>query len=392
MQKIPELVLPAGNFEKMKLALLYGASAVYLGGENFGLRTRASNFSLAEIEFAVHLAKEKAAKVYVVINAFLHDQELQQLPDFIRKLQEIAVSAVVVSDVGVLAAIRTHAPKLPIHLSTQASCLNVMAAKFWKELGVKRVVLGREVSISSAAKIKQELDLEVELFAHGSMCVSYSGHCVVSNFTANRDSNRGGCAHSCRFEYAEQAFLLSSDDICGIECIPRFCEQAIDALKIEGRMKNHLYVGTVAKAYREALSAWERGDFAQRLPALKEELKKIPHRRYSSGLLLREEEWDERFYPRARTGTESKDEDHYKIAGLVLEVVQGEFLLIEVRNAFVSGQELSLIPFEGPEFTLATKNIFSLNDERIEKTRPNTLVKLAYCEGVERMNLIRMQV
>ncbi|MBF0208322.1 MAG: U32 family peptidase, partial [Oligoflexia bacterium] len=273
MKKIPELVLPAGNLEKLELAFNYGADAVYLAGENFGLRSRAENFSRRELAYATKEAHLRGKRIYVVLNAFLHGEQISQLPDFVRYLQQIEVDALVISDVGVLSTVQSvqniqstqsvravpsvpSVRSIPVHLSTQASCLNVAAVKFWKSLGVSRIILAREVSIAEAKKIKVAADVEVEMFVHGSRCISYSGHCVMSNFVAHRDSNRGGCAHNCRHQYMVKSladdgklrqgegFLMSSSDLLGIHCLPEFIDAGIDALKVEGRMKNHLYVGT----------------------------------------------------------------------------------------------------------------------------------------------------
>ena len=197
---VPELLSPAGSLEKLKVSISYGADAVYCGGQKFGLRSAADNLTYQELEEGVNFAHEKNAKVFVVLNSFLHDQDLEELPSFVRFLEEVGVDAVIVSDLGVVRTVRSVS-KIPIHLSTQASCLNIQSALFWKKMGVQRIVLGREVSLEEASQIKKETGLEIELFIHGSMCMAYSGNCVISNYTSGRDSNRGGCAHSCRFEY-----------------------------------------------------------------------------------------------------------------------------------------------------------------------------------------------
>ena len=197
---VPELLAPAGSLEKLKVAVSYGANAVYLGGQKFGLRSAAENFTIEELEEGVAFAHERNAQVYVVLNSFFHDKDFDTLDEFIKELERLKVDALIVSDPGVISHISKNS-NLEIHLSTQASCLNVESAKMWKRLGVTRVVLGREVTVAEAGKIKRESGLEVEMFVHGSMCMAYSGNCVISNYTQGRDSNRGGCAHSCRFDY-----------------------------------------------------------------------------------------------------------------------------------------------------------------------------------------------
>ena len=191
MSHFPELLSPAGSLEKLKLAVLYGADAVYIGGQKYGLRTASENFTDGEIEEGVLFAKKNGVKVYVVLNGFLHDSDFEYLQDFIIFIEKAGVDAVIVSDPGVISLVSEHS-KLDIHLSTQASCLNIEAGKLWKKAGVKRLVLGREVSIESAKRIKSETGLEIEMFVHGSMCIAYSGNCVISNYTSGRDSNRGG--------------------------------------------------------------------------------------------------------------------------------------------------------------------------------------------------------
>ncbi len=243
MIQVPELLAPAGSLDKLKVAIDYGADAVYLAGLKFGLRSAAENFTTQELEEGVKYAHERGAKTYVVINGFLHDEDLAELPEFVKLLEELGVDAIIASDLGVIQTIKKHS-STPIHLSTQASCLNVSSAKFWKKQGVERVVLGREVSIKEAGKIKREAGVEVEMFVHGSMCMAYSGNCVISNFTQGRDSNRGGCAHSCRFEYSlkfeneeekRRAYFMSSKDLNGLAHLEEFIKEGIDSIKGGGK-------------------------------------------------------------------------------------------------------------------------------------------------------------
>lgn len=263
-QRVVELLAPAGNLEKLKVTVSYGCDAVYLGGEKFGLRSAADNFTNSELEEGVKFAHERSVKVYVVLNSFLYDRDLEELPEFLIFLEKVGVDAVIISDLGVLKTVK-ELTNIPIHLSTQASCLNIEAGKLWKKMGAKRLILGREVSIAEASQIKKATGLEVELFIHGSLCMAYSGNCVISNYTMGRDSNRGGCAHNCRFEYSmdfgdkkENSFFMSSKDLMGISQIPEFFASEIDSVKVEGRMKTHLYVRTITKAYKRAISYFEK--------------------------------------------------------------------------------------------------------------------------------------
>ncbi|MBL6992086.1 MAG: U32 family peptidase [Bacteriovoracaceae bacterium] len=396
MVKIPEILAPAGNLEKLKVAVLYGADAVYLGGMKFGLRSAADNFTNAEIEEAVAFAHKRGVLVYVVLNSFLHDKEIEELPPFVQFLHQVGIDAVIVSDLGVLQVVR-QCSKLKIHLSTQGNCINAHSALFWKQMGVTRVILGREVSIQEAAKIKKISGLEVEIFIHGSMCIAYSGNCTISNYTKGRDSNRGGCAHSCRFEYtldfqdrnvspkSKTCFFMSSKDLNGIEYLTEATQAGIDSLKIEGRMKGHLYVGTLAKTYKEALLYIKQN---QKVPSKlaaswNQELLKVTHRDYTSANLGAKASFDSIYSDREHEGSD------FIVVGFVVEVVPEEFILVEVRNAFYKGDYLELLPFKGKAHSINADKITNVLGEEYTKTKPGTLVKLSSVEGAEVYNILR---
>ncbi len=392
MSYSPELLAPAGSLEKLKVAVLYGANAVYCGGQQFGLRTAAENFTNDELLEGVEFAHARNAQVFVVLNGFLHDKDLVSLPEFLYFLEEIHVDAVIVSDIGVVETVKEHT-SLPIHLSTQASCLNVESAKLWEKMGVKRVILGREASIADGALIKKHTDLEVELFIHGSMCMAYSGNCVISNYTQGRDSNRGGCAHSCRFEYElenenskQKAYFMSSKDLNGLEHLELFLGSKIDSLKIEGRMKGHLYAATVAKSYSRAIREWKETGSVSRATLEKSlnELNKISHRLYTDTNLIESSKEDSIFDEREQV------EGKYVTVGFVEESVPGKHLVIDVKKAFDKGDTLELIPFVSDEVSFKAKNIFTLNlKEEIERTNPGSLVKIPYSKNANRFSLIR---
>jgi U32 family peptidase len=396
-QHIPEVLAPAGSLDKLKVAILYGANAVYVGGQKFGLRTAAENFTLDELREGVLFAHQRGAKVYVVLNSFLHDKDLLELPEFVRFLEEIAVDAVIVSDLGVVKTVRQYT-NIPLHISTQASTLNVGAAKFWKQMGATRIVLGREVSVKEAGKIKAEADIEVEMFIHGSMCMAYSGHCVISNFTQGRDSNRGGCAHSCRFEYSldmglntpekKRAFFMSSKDLEGLRVLPEFILAGVDSLKIEGRMKGSLYAGTMAKVYSEALRFYaQHGHFlSDDLLSWEAELGKVSHRDYTTASLLNPADSSSIFNEREDAGVE------WQAVGTVIEASAKTGIIVEVRNAFNQGDELEILPFSGQALVLSANEIMDLAMKPIVRTKPSTLVRLPYLAGVTAHNIIRQQV
>lgn len=394
--KLPEILAPAGSLDKLKVAVSYGANAVYVGGQKFGLRTAADNFTLDELREGMEFAHARNAQVYVVLNSFLHDKDLSELPDFVRFLEEIKTDAVIVSDLGVVRTVRQYS-KIPVHISTQASTLNAESAKLWKKTGATRIVLGREVSVKEAGKIKRAADIEIEMFIHGSMCMAYSGHCVISNFTQGRDSNRGGCAHSCRFEYSlegldtlekKKAYFMSSKDLEGLRVLPYFIEEGIDSLKIEGRMKSHLYAGTMSKVYSDALKFYaEHGHFlSDKILEWESELAKVSHRAYTDASLVEKAGTDSIFNERENA------EGEWQMVGSVVEANPKAGIVLEVRNAFNQGDTLEIIPFEGPAFQVVTHEIVDLLMKPLTRTKPSTLVRLPYVEGVSAFHLVRQKV
>ncbi len=392
----PELLSPAGSLEKLKVAVLYGADAVYLGGQKFGLRQASDNFTAEELREGVEFAHERGTLVYVVLNSFLHDKDLEELPEFLHLLSELSVDAVIVSDLGVITEIQKHS-NLVIHLSTQASCLNVESAKLWKKMGVTRIVLGREVTIKEAKIIKEQTGLEIEMFVHGSMCMAFSGNCVISNYTQGRDSNRGGCAHSCRFEYsidmqdegeALKAYFMSSKDLEGIRMLTEFIEAGIDSLKVEGRNKSHYYAATVSKVYSEALAHYKtHGNFlSEDLIRWEEELKKISHRDYTSGSL--DAHADETSIYNQR----ESDDNEFVVTGVVLEVKENEHVLLEVRSAFAPGDTLEIMPFSGKTIFSTAETIKTIANVNVVKSKPGSVVKVPFIPGAERFNIIRRRI
>lgn len=390
----PELLSPAGSLEKLKVSVLYGADAVYLGGQKFGLRQASDNFTYEELAEGVQFAHQRGTKVYVVLNSFLHDKDLEELPSFLGLLEELKVDAVIVSDLGVICTIKKHS-NLVIHLSTQASCLNIESANLWKKMGVHRIVLGREVTIKEAAKIKKASGLEIEMFVHGSMCMSYSGNCVISNYTQGRDSNRGGCAHSCRFEYSidfkneseesKKAYFMSSKDLEGIRLLPEFIEAGIDSLKVEGRNKSHHYAGTISKVYSEALSFYkDHGNFlSSDMISWEEELRKVSHRDYTAGSLETYADSDSIYNQR------EQDDNEYVVSGIILETVIDKHILIDVKSAFKTGDLLEVMPFSGKTAPLEVSFLQSISGANLEKSKPGSVVKIPYIKGAEKFNIIR---
>ncbi|MBL7665656.1 MAG: U32 family peptidase [Bacteriovoracaceae bacterium] len=393
----PELLAPAGNLEKLKVAISYGADAVYLGGQKFGLRAAADNFTYEELAEGVQFAHERGRQVYVVLNSFLHDKDLNDLPEFLTFLDSLKVDALIVSDLGVVETCLNYS-QIPVHLSTQASCLNVEAAKFWKKMGVKRLIVGRELSIKEAGMLKRATELEVEMFIHGSMCMAYSGNCVISNYTQGRDSNRGGCAHSCRFEYSidfknewqevekRKAYFMSSKDLMGVSLLEEFFKEGIDSVKVEGRMKGPLYAGTISKVYREALDYYaEHGNlYSQNILEWESELKKLAHRDYTTASLVTPAGTDSIFSEREGT----KDLEA-QAAAVVTEVVKDQHIIVEIKKAFEIGDVIEYVPFSGATKAWKVAEMATLGNQKIERTKPSTLVKLPYVSGIEALNIVR---
>lgn len=395
--RTPEILAPAGSLDKLKVAVLYGANAVYVGGQKFGLRTAADNFTPEELILGLKFAHDRRVQVYVVLNSFLHDKDLTELPEFVKFLTEIGADAVIVSDLGVVKTVREHS-SIPIHISTQASTLNLEAAKLWKKMGATRIVVGRELSIKEAGKIRREAGIEIEMFIHGSMCMAYSGHCVISNFTQGRDSNRGGCAHSCRFEYSldlgldteekKKAFFMSSKDLEGLRVLPEFIEEGIDSLKIEGRMKSHLYAGTMSKIYSEALTFYaNHGHFlSDDLLRWEQELAKVSHRDYTQASLVNPAGADSIFNERENAETT------WHMVGSVIEASPKAGIVMEVRNAFNQGDQLEILTFEGLHIAVTANEIMDIAMKPVTRTRPSTLARLPWIPGVKAYQLIRGQV
>ncbi len=404
-QAMPELLAPAGSPEKLKIAVLYGANAVYLAGPLFGLRAGTDNFSDVELEEGVIFAHQRRAKVYVTLNTFPHDEELLHLPEYVTFLETCGVDAVIVSDAGLLSVVRQRS-NLPTHLSTQASCLNSYAAMLWKNLGVKRIVLGRELSIEQAHAIQQQADIEVEMFIHGAMCTAYSGNCIISNFTLARDSNRGGCAQSCRFSYSiwenrkerepgteplyENVSFMSSKDLRGLTLLPRFIDARICSLKIEGRMKSNLYVATTVRAYASALKKCQEnpGKNAVALVRLSAELEKIPHRQYTQGSLIQPAGTDSIYDGQEQAG---KYNSRYEMAGTIVEV-QSRYMTMMVQNPISNQDVLEILPFDGSTIPLKTNDLKNIRHQPIPNSRINSLVVLPLAEKAQPLNLVRKRV
>jgi putative protease len=389
---VPELLCPAGGLEKLKIAVDYGADAVYLGAQQYGLRAAAENFTMEQLAEGVDYAHKSGTKVFITLNSFFHDEDFDDFVGFLKKIEEIGVDAAIVSDIGVISTIRSNS-NIEIHLSTQASCLNQHAARAYRDMGVTRLVLGREVSIAEAAKIKKESGIEVELFIHGSMCMAYSGQCVISNYTAGRDSNRGGCAHSCRFEYElefedgikQASTFMSSKDLNGIALLNDYSKYEIDSIKIEGRMKSVHYVSTVTKSYRHSLDDLKQnGQVGQDAFSFSmTELNKLSHRDYTEASLVTpagdDSIYDERNYDAEEAG----------VVGEVVEVEQNEYILIKVRSPIETNDSLEVITFEKSNVLLENLDVIDVLGNKMDRANPGRIIKLPFYPGISNRNVVR---
>ena len=405
-RKRVELLAPAGNMEKLKSAFHFGADACFIGGNAFNLRGMSSNFNSKELKQAIDYAHSLGKKVYVTLNIFAHNAEIEYMPRFIKKLEEYGADAAIVADLGVFQLVREYAPNLRIHVSTQANNTNWMSVKTWKEMGAKRVILAREMSLNEIKKIREKVpDVEIEVFIHGAMCMTYSGRCLLSNYFTGRDSNRGICAQDCRWNYKviaegheetgahdiieneDGTFMFNAKDLCTIEFIDKIIEAGVDSLKIEGRMKSIYYNSTVVKQYKRALDSYYSGSYKFDEDWLKE-LKTISHRQYSNGFFLGPTTEKDQNY---KTGLSYSQT--YRLIANVLEKVDTNRYKIQIRNQVFATQELELVRPESEVVKFKVKNFFNTKKEKYEDhVNPNTIAIIETEVEMGPMDLLRIKL
>lgn len=355
--KIPELLAPAGNLEKLVTAIHYGADAIYLAGKQYGLRARAGNFTEKEMAEGIAFAHGAGAKVYVTVNIFAHNQDFIGLAEYLHEIAGLGVDGVIIADPGVLAVARREVPQLPVHLSTQANVTNMESARFWQEQGVVRLNLARELSLKEICGVRAGVDCELEIFIHGALCISYSGRCMLSSYLTGRDANHGACAHPCRFNYAlmeekrpgeyypveedeRGTYIFNSRDLCLLEMLPQLVAAGADSLKIEGRMKSIFYVGGVVRAYRAALdylaalpeSAWDLPELIKMPGYLMEEVSSLGTRGTTENFIKGRPGSSEMIYDSSRM------EQVYEPIAVVRKA--GEQPFVEMRNTVFPGEEI----------------------------------------------------
>lgn len=357
-----ELLAPAGDLEKLKYAIIYGADAVYIGGQVFGLRAAAKNFSFEDMKEGVAFAHARGKKVFLTLNIIPHNEDMHYLETYINQIKDLGLDAVILSDPGTFMFVKQYAPELEVHLSTQANNTNYMSANFWHSQGIKRVILARELSFDEIAEIRSKTPptLEIEAFIHGAMCISYSGRCLMSNYMTGRDANRGACAQPCRWEYnlvektrpgeyfpveetEDGTFFFNSKDLCMIHAIPDLIKSGLDSLKIEGRMKTIYYVASIVRAYRQAIDMFYADpDNYKYNPEWLEELQKVSHREFTSGFYEGKPTHEDQLY------TTSSYIRTHDFIGVVLDYDASTGLAtIEQRNNFKVGDQIEII---GPDY------------------------------------------
>ena len=388
--KAPELLAPAGDPERLAAALQYGADAVYLGGQEFGMRAAPSNFTHEDLKKACEQAHAKGVKVHLTCNTLPRNEELKLLPGFLEQAQDAGVDAFIIADIGVLRAAQKYAPNVEIHMSTQAGVVNYATANALYDLGVKRVVMAREVSLDDIATIRANTpkDLEIEAFVHGAMCMSFSGRCLLSNYMTGRDSNRGDCAQPCRwkyhlieekrpgqqFEITEEAgngtYILNSKDMCMIEHLPDLVAAGVDSFKIEGRAKSAFYVATITNAYRAAIDGFLKHPSLDYRPEqwIVDETRKISYRDYCTGFFYGDPSEDANLY---YDGIYIRKWD--VVAGV--QGSDGAFVTVTQRNRFFEGDELEVMTPGNPPFTITVEEMYNAAGERID-VAPNPMATI----------------
>lgn len=388
--KKPELLVPASSLEVLKIAVIFGADAVYIGGEAYGLRSKAKNFSPGEMREGIAFAHERGVKVYVTVNIFAHNRDLPGVREYLKELKEMKPDALIIADPGIFSCAREICPEIDCHISTQANNTNYETWRFWYGLGVKRVVSARELTLAEIREIREKIpeDMEIETFIHGAMCISYSGRCLLSNYLAGRDANQGSCTHPCRWKYAvveetrpgeylpvfeneRGTFLFNSRDLCMVEHMDDLLESGIDSLKIEGRMKNALYVATVARTYRKAIDdCLENPEkYRENRKWYREQISTCTYRRFSTGF----------FYGRADQNTQIYDDStyikEYTYLGYAEETDERGRARITQRNKFSVGESVEIMKPDGRNLSAMVRGIWDMDGTPVESA-PHAQQKL----------------
>ena len=393
----PELLVPASSLEVLKTAVIFGADAVYIGGEAFGLRAKAKNFSMEDMKEGIAFAHEHGVKVYVTANILAHNRDLEGVEEYFRELKEVKPDALIIADPGVFEIAKRICPEIERHISTQANNTNYATYHFWHTLGAKRVVSARELSMQEIKEIRANIpeDLEIETFVHGAMCISYSGRCLLSSYFTGRDANQGACTHPCRWKYAvveekrpgeylpvyeneRGTYIFNSKDLCMIEHIPDLLDAGIDSFKIEGRMKTALYVATVARTYRKAIDDYLEDPklYEEHMPWYRTQIASCTYRQFTTGF----------FYGRPDENTQIYDNNtyvkEYTYLGIVGEVDAEGRCRIEQRNKFSVGEQIEIMKPDGQNVEVTVKRILNEDGEEQESAPHSKQILHIELEGV----------
>lgn len=400
-----ELLIPASCLEVLKTAVIFGADAVYIGGEAFGLRAKAKNFSREDMAEGIKFAHEHNVKVYVTANIFAHNYDLDGVREYFEEMKEIQPDALIISDPGVFSIAREILPDMELHVSTQANNTNYMTYRFWNRLGAKRVVSARELSLNEIKEIRQNIpdDMEIETFVHGAMCISYSGRCLLSNFFTGRDANHGACTHPCRWKYAvveekrpgeyypvyeneRGTYIFNSKDLCMIEHIPELIEAGIDSFKIEGRMKTALYVATVARTYRKAIDDYLENPlkYKENMNWYLEEISKCTYRQFTTGFFFGKPSEDAQIYD---NNTYIKE---YTYLGIVSDLNEDGSFSLEQRNKFCVGETIEIMQPDGSNIETVVEKIYNEDGEAMDSApHPQQKLKVVLRNVPQEFDILR---
>lgn len=400
-----ELLIPAGSLDVLKTAVVYGADAVYIGGEAFGLRAKAHNFSLEDMKEGVEFAHSRGVKVYVTANILAHNDDLEGVEQYFEELKSVKPDALIISDPGVFAIAKRVLPEMELHVSTQANNTNYGTYLFWYQQGAKRVVSARELSLKEIREIRARIpeDMEIESFMHGAMCISYSGRCLLSNFFTGRDANQGACTHPCRWKYSiveetrpneympvyeneRGTYIFNSKDLCMIEHIPELMESGIDSFKIEGRMKTALYVATVARTYRKAIDDYKESPelYKKNLPWYLDQISNCTYRQFTTGFFFGKPSDEAQIYD---NNTYLKE---YTYLGIVGEQNEEGLYRIEQRNKFSVGEEIEIMKPDGENLTVTVKRIVDEDGADMESApHPKQVLYIDLGHPLEKYDILR---
>ncbi len=402
-----ELLVPASSLEVLKIAVLYGADAIYIGGEAFGLRAKAKNFTISEMEEGIQFAHNRNVRVYVTANILAHNEDLDEVAEYFKQLNEIGADALIISDPGIFTIAKEVCPQMEIHISTQANNTNYGTYLFWYHLGAKRVVTARELALEEIKEIRNKIpgDMEIETFIHGAMCISYSGRCLLSNYFTGRDANQGACTHPCRWKYSvveekrpgevfpvyeneRGTYIFNSKDLCMIEHIPELMEAGIDSFKIEGRMKTALYVATVARTYRKAIDDYlvSREQYEHNLPWYKEQIANCTYRQFTTGFFFGKPDETTQIYD---SNTYIKG---YTYLGMIGKPNAQGLYQMEQKNKFSMGEKIEVMKPNGENIVVT---VIRIEDEKgvvqDSAPHPQQIIYIDLGIELEEYDIIRRQ-